>query len=425
MDVKQTALKLILFCLCMGSLRCTPTEEEVPFSDDANSIYSGQKCYGSAISNQFLVTYSDGSVQTLRLTKNEVLEQVKNSSGSGRKIKYIEQDRFFPDLRLDESQREVTPKPLGWDGIYWQVWGQEAVHADELWNQGIKGQGVLVGVIDGGIDINHSSLSPRIAINEREIPENGIDDDSNGLVDDYKGYDFAYLRGVSSPTTHGTHVAGIIAAEPNGGPMIGMAAAAQILPLNMMYERDGGTLSAAIYALKYAQSRGARIINASWGGVVCANTLGQTIEEIGRDNILFVTAAGNDGNNIDLYPEYPAAFAFENQITVGASVQSGLMAAFSNFGPLHVSILAPGHQILSSVPGGWQTASGTSMSAPFVSGLAALLWSAHPEATVSQIKGAILDSVVDPKDYFPVRSRGVIDAPRALEKLRERLSSNH
>jgi subtilisin family serine protease len=101
---------------------------------------------------------------------------------------------------------------------------------------------------------------------------------------------------------------------------------------------------------------------------------------------------------------------------------SGLMAAFSNYSNQRVHVLAPGHQILSSVPGGWQPASGTSMAAPFVSGLAALLWSQHPEATLIQIKSAILNSVLSPQDYTPVMSKGRIDAPKALEYL-ERIAN--
>jgi subtilisin family serine protease len=216
---------------------------------------------------------------------------------------------------------------------------------------------------------------------------------------------------------HGTHVAGIIAAEPKNGLMLGVAPAAKILPLNIMSAKGGGTLSAAVFAVKYAASRGARIINASWGGAVCADTLKQMLESADLQNTLFVAASGNDGVDIDQFPEFPAAFGLANQLTVGASLQSGLMASFSNYGRLGVDILAPGHQILSTIPGGWQLASGTSMAAPFVSGLAALLWSAHPEATMAQIKRAIMASVLAPQAYFPVVAQGRINAPQALRAL--------
>lgn len=150
---------------------------------------------------------------------------------------------------------------------------------------------------------------------------------------------------------------------------------------------------------------------------MCAESLKRSIASLRDKNILFIAAAGNDGVDIEIYPEFPAGFALENQITVGANMPSGLMAGFSNYSYRKVHLLAPGHQILSSVLGGWLPASGTSMATPFVSGVAALLWSKYPQATLSQVKRAILSSVKTPHDYTPVMSGGRVNAPLALEKL--------
>src|SRR5690606_31039469 len=150
---------------------------------------------------------------------------------------------------------------------------------------------------------------------------------------------------------------------------------------------------------QYSVSRGAKIINASWGGGNCSETLRETIQEAGRRNILFVSASGNDGIDFDRYAyySYPAVFNLANQITVAATDVFNRLTPFSNRSYTLVHIGAPGDQIRSAVPyatdsSGYAVLSGTSMATPMVSGAAALLWSAKPNATVAQIKQALLSS---------------------------------
>lgn len=411
---KSTITALLLVSI----LACEKKKEAATVIDDNNSQFAGKSCYGEAIKDQYLVKWSDNTYSTFHGTKSELESYMASLQPAATKtIVHAEQDRFI-------NKSSMTPEPVRlsgedistMDGNFWQIWGQEDIQVSTLWENKIKGNGVLVAVVDDGVDITHPALQNRIAINDKEIPNNNIDDDGNGLIDDYMGYDFDSKTVRNTPSGHGTHVAGIIAAEPKGNPMSGMAPETKILPLDIM-SPDGGTLTAAVFAINYAEKRGAKIINASWGGSICAESLKQAIVNLKDKGILFINASGNSGYDLQTDPEYPAAYNLDNQVTVGATVQSGLMAAFSNYGYTQVHVLAPGFQILSSVPGGWGVSSGTSMATPFVSGLAALLWSAHPEATMEQIKKSILQSVKEPKDYNPVLSKGRINAPLALEKL--------
>lgn len=417
MDVKRISSLIGIPAILSSLIACQPPKDKANLIiDDQTSQFSGKGCYGQSVKQRYLLTWSDGQVSLFHGPREEVLKYSMSFSPHQKKIVMIEQDR---EIKLSGLNLKAEPRLAATtsEGLYWQVWGQEDIQAPVLWNQGIKGDGVTVGVIDTGIDLSHPSLADRIAVNDQEIPNNKIDDDNNGIVDDYKGYDFAYKVPEARAADHGTHVAGIIAAEPKSSPMVGVAHQSKILPMNIMSDNGGGSLSAAVFAIQYAKDRGVKVINASWGGALCADSLKRMINSLNEQNILFVSAAGNDGVDIDVYPEFPAGFALANQVTVGASVQSGLMAAFSNYSYNKVHVLAPGHQILSSVPGGWLPASGTSMAAPFVSGLAALLWSKHPEATLAQIKQAIITSIGTPQVYTPVVSGGRINAPLALTKL--------
>lgn len=423
-------LKEFIVLLCaINLIACEKKNKDKPeIIDDHNSMYSGKTCYGEAIKDQYFIKWSDNSHSIYHGTKEELERDLENQahqiqSGSNLKkaIIQVEQNRFINTKKMESIGVNNSSKDLNkLDGIFWEIWGQEDLEVSSLWENNIKGKDVLIAVIDDGVDITHPALQNRIYINEKEIPDNKIDDDQNGLIDDYKGYDFDSQSEHNKPSKHGTHVAGIIAAEPKNHPMSGIAPESKLVPLDIMSE-DGGTLSSAVFALYYAKNVGAKIINASWGGSICAQSLKDAIISLKNEGILFINASGNNGVDLQTYPEYPAFYNIENQITVGASVQSGLMAAFSNYGYTKVHVLAPGFQILSTVPGGWEDNSGTSMATPFVTGLAALLWSSHPEAKMEQIKLSILNSVKEPKEYNPVYSKGRVNAPLALIKLEELL----
>ncbi len=254
------------------------------------------------------------------------------------------------------------------------------IDAPEAWAQREDASDVIVAVIDTGVDISHPDLRDIIWVNEGEIPDNGIDDDGNGYVDDVHGWDFYHDDNTvfddAVDDDHGTHVAGTIAAVANNSTGVaGIAWGAKIMPLKFLGP-DGGATSDAIRAITYAAQHGATLSNNSWGGGGYSEALRLAIKEAG---ILFVAAAGNDALDNDIFPHYPSSYDLDNVIAVAASDWVDGLASFSNYGQQSVDLAAPGFWILSTVPGGYDWFAGTSMAAPHVAGAAALLIAAFPE----------------------------------------------
>lgn len=376
-----------------------------------NGALDSSACRGQALENKFIVQWEDGSFTTEtaanaeEFKENFIKPQLEN-------IRHVDYDRV---IQLDRASEVRTA------GIT-DSWGQDRISARAIWSQGVTGQGVKVAVVDAYIDVSHPQIFPRIAVNTAEIPNNGIDDDGNGVVDDYYGASFVSQPGnVQTPSAHGSHVAGVIAADHRTGNIEGVAPSAEIIPAQFIANDGGGSLGDAVLALQYSAKRGAKVINASWGGAPCVASLRNAFKELEKKGILVVVAAGNEGRDVDVYPEYPASFNLSNQITVAAASVSDFMTSWSNSGFSLVHVAAPGERILSTVPGS-STAymDGTSMAAPFVSGTAALLWSAKPNATAVQIKQAILQSVdVSSGHEFKVNTRGRINAQKALQTLNQ------
>lgn len=265
------------------------------------------------------------------------------------------------------------------------------------------GAGVVVAVIDTGIDLDHPDLDDNLWINTGEIAGNGIDDDGNGYIDDVHGFDFGGDQinvigdrdsDVSDVDGHGTHVAGIIAAEgDNGIGVTGVAYEADIMVLRVGSD-DSDSLSgfAILEAIEYAADNGARISNNSYGPLGAFHR--STIEAAGEVGHLFVYAAGNSAQNQDLINPSSTIYDLDNVIAVAASSLDDTLASFSNFGANTVDLAAPGHFIPSTyLNGGYAFLSGTSMAAPHVAGAAALALSIDPSLTVSQLVDAILGSV--------------------------------
>lgn len=376
------------------------------------------ECAETAVPNSYVVHWKDGSVTVERgYTREDFEREIFEPNKDD--IRMAEQDQ---SIQISPREAGAATNVRAYDNVMTSAvpddqWGQTITAAPDVWAAGVKGAGVIVAVVDSGVDITHPQLRGRLAINVREIPGNGIDDDDNGYIDDVSGWDFDGNQPIVSDTAgHGTHVAGIILAEHGTSTMKGMAPEAKILPLDFMTAAGSGNIGNAILAIQYAAKQGARVINASWGGSPCSKTLSRTIADLEERGILFVAAAGNDGVDIDQLPEYPAAFALPNQITVGASTARDYTASFSNFSYHLVHLFAPGASILSTYPGNQVAAlSGTSMAAPFVSGAAALLFSARPHATATQVRSALLNSV-DPGN-FAAMTKGRLNVKKALQNL--------
>ncbi|MDY6802635.1 MAG: S8 family serine peptidase [Cyanobacteriota bacterium] len=351
-----------------------------------------------------------GTTQTLgielwTIPDNIGVEEVVKKYSKDRRIEFIEPN--YTDATL-----ALTPN----DPQFSKLWalnntGQTGgtfdadIDALEAWNFVPPEPGVIptggnatVGVIDTGVDYNHPDLNDNIWINTDEIPNNGIDDDNNGYIDDFRGWDF--VNNDNNPMdghSHGTHVAGTIGAEgDNGIGVVGVNWDVKIMPLKIFSDSGGSAGNfAIIQAIEYAANNGADLTNNSWGGGGFSAAMHDAIE----NGPLFVAAAGNNGSNNDTSPFYPASYDLDNIISVAATDHKDRLAAFSNYGHTSVDLGAPGFNIYSTIPGNsYGNASGTSMAAPHVSGAAALMVGTRrdrglPDLTTLDLRQRVLDAV--------------------------------
>lgn len=257
----------------------------------------------------------------------------------------------------------------------------------------------VVAVIDTGVAYTHPVFVDSDAVwkNVSEVGgQVGVDDDLNGYVDDIYGWNFnANANSPMDDEGHGTHVAGIIVGagfniftSPRPQSKI------QVMPLKFLDSNGSGRTSDAIRAIYYAVDNGAQIINCSWGGGSYSRSLLDALAYAYSHEVLVVTAAGNSSSNNDINPMYPASYDVPANLAVAASTDADNLASFSNYGAALVPVAAPGQYIYSTYLGtSYTLLSGTSMAAPFVSGIAALSWREAPQLTGYQIKQLILNSV--------------------------------
>ncbi|MBW4470161.1 MAG: S8 family serine peptidase [Stenomitos rutilans HA7619-LM2] len=264
------------------------------------------------------------------------------------------------------------------------AWELNQVNAPTAWAQGYTGQGIVVAVVDTGVDITHPDLKDNIWTNAKEISGNGIDDDKNGFVDDINGWDFVDRDNTPLDLTgHGTHVAGTIAAARNDIGVTGVAYNAKIMPVRVIGSDGGSDLNIAA-GIRYAAENGANVINLSLGGSA-STAIADAVQYASQKGALVVMASGNDGGN---QPVSPANLATQWGLAVGATDINQQVATFSDRAgaiPLHY-VVAPGVNVVSTTPNNtYQSYSGTSMAAPHVSGVAALVLNANPKLTPTQI----------------------------------------
>ncbi|MEG4144760.1 S8 family serine peptidase [Microcoleus sp. Pol12B5] len=270
------------------------------------------------------------------------------------------------------------------------------IDASEAWDSQTGDRRIIVAVTDSGVDYNHEDLIANIWTNSGEIPGDGIDNDGNGYTDDVRGYDlYNNDNDPSDDLGHGTHIAGTIGAIGNNRiGVTGINHNVSLIPLKIG-SRIAPDLVSITRGIRYATTKGADVINASWN-VPDSRALFDAISEANSAGILFVAAAGNNSSNNDIRPSYPANYDLPNVISVAATDRNDQLAFFSNFGASTVDLGAPGRNILSTVPGNnYGFYDGTSMAAPHVAGAAALLLAQDPTLTVAQLRNSIL-STVDP-----------------------------
>lgn len=265
-------------------------------------------------------------------------------------------------------------------------WDLDQINAPEVWAQGYTGQGIVVAIIDSGVDMTHTDLDANSWVNSREIAGNGLDDDGNGYIDDINGWDFVDNDNVANDLdAHGTHVAGTIAAENNGVGGTGVAYNARIMPVRVLDADGNGRYSDVAAGIRYAADSGADIINLSLGGGSSNSQVLAAIEYAVQQGALVVIAAGNEG---DSQPSFPANITSPGVLTVGAVNSNQQIASFSNLAgssPLNY-VVAPGVGIYSTTPNNnYASFNGTSMATPHIAGVAALLLSANPNLTPAQL----------------------------------------
>ena len=291
-------------------------------------------------------------------------------------------------------------------------WGWQRSGVEAAWRLATtKGRGVVVAVIDTGIDVDHPGLAGALWVNPGEIAENNLDDDGNGYVDDVHGYNFVEHNGdLTDHYGHGTHVAGIIGASADRAGSRGVAPGASIMAVRVIGDDGRGDLSDVIEGIGYAVEQGARVINLSLGAESNASVLAAlqpAFDAARAAGAVVVAAAGNEGPN-DPNAGFPAGIT--GVIGVGSidddRAGSGPISYFSS-AHAAVDLVAPGYGVLSTIPGGFYFYdSGTSMAAPHVAGVAALLMGQRRRITPSAVESILGGSA----ERYPLVEIGGRDA---------------
>jgi subtilisin family serine protease len=294
------------------------------------------------------------------------------------------------------------------------------INALKAWKLTTGSNNILVAILDTGIEIDNSEISRSIYTNENELPNNNIDDDKNGYIDDINGWNFYdnnneifnnYIYDY-----HGTYLTGIISSNHTTGIMCGVAPNIKILPLKFM-RGSSGSINDAIKAIKYASNMGAIIINCSWDTQEYSESLKTIIKE--HPNILFVCSAGKHRQDLSKVPVYPASYDLPNIITVGALNNQGQVYKYSGHGN-DIDVMAPGDDILSILPeNDFVYSEGTSVATAYVSGIAALTLSINPELELVELIKILTESKRNIKaDY------SCIDAYKCLLLAKKNIKEN-
>jgi subtilisin family serine protease len=341
------------------------------------------------------------------------------------RVRYAERNvRFHVDVSPDDPS---FLQLWGLDNTGQAVQGASGtpdadIDAPEAWERSTGSAGVTVGVIDTGIDYTHPDLAANIWINPGEncagCRNDGIDNDGNGYVDDWHGWDF--LNNDNDPfddNGHGTHVAGTIGAVGgNGTGVTGVNWSVRLMALKFLGADGSGDAADAVRAVLYASSMGAVATNDSWGGDGYSQALADAIQYANNHGSLFVAAAGNNFSDNDAHENFPSNYDVPNVVAVAATDNRDARSWFSNYGRRTVDLGAPGSSILSTWPGGgYRYLDGTSMATPHVTGAVALAKAAFPDATSFGLK-ALLLRTVDPNAALATRtvSGGRLNVGNAL-----------
>ena len=390
------------------------TGELIAYDDDSGSNLNSQLVFTAEEGIDYLVQVTSfaGNITgeyTLDLTVTSIDSNFSTSYGYGLVDATAAITNIVGQATVD-GVTDLEANDLGNNVSATNQWGNDLIKVPEVWSQGFTGEGVVVAVIDSGVDIDHEDLAANIWINEDEVADDGIDNDGNGYVDDIYGWNFGSGQDNNEVTPgndsdsqdHGTHVAGIIAAQDNDIGITGVAPDAELMVLRMGdivtgddgvgYYDNAGDLAAAIV---YAVDNGANVINLSlaWND---SPGLEYALAYAADNDVITVSSAGNSG--LDHPQQVPAEYATDYGITVGAVDSDGDLSSFSNLAGNDSDlqyVVAPGSSIYSTLPDDdYGYKSGTSMAAPYVSGVIALMLDANPDLTHDQVVDILTDSSI-------------------------------
>lgn len=382
-----------------GASEIRPGHLLVGFSDEASRTTVEQTLDRADVDSVRNLGQIDTRLVRLEddVTRAEAVSTLRRSGA----VEFVE-----PDYRVEGA---LVPS----DAMFGQLWGlnntgqsvlgapglaDADIDAPEAWNTetGLAGE-VVVGISDSGIDLQHGDLVENLWSNPDEIPGNGLDDDNNGKRDDVYGWN--WVSNNSNPEddhSHGTHVAGTVAARGNNAKGVtGVSWGAKVAALKVLNDRNLGYWSDIAASILYANQEGMDIVNASLGGDGYSATLFDALSA--SPDTLYITAAMNNGRDIDQLKAYPCAYDLPNVLCVGATTSTDSLASFSNYGAVEVDLAAPGQTVLSTFPQSssgedrYEALNGTSMATPHVSGAAALLRQARPSSSVADLRRWILD----------------------------------
>jgi subtilisin family serine protease len=394
-----------LFIVLMAAAQVWPAQGSQPQKFVDLSMYEHARFH----SQRVLVKYrGESQPRLVWLQRGEEVLGKLRALANDPQIEYAEPDLVITIDRTPNDQREA------------ELWGMQTIHAFDAWNVTTGSEQVVIAITDTGIDYTHPDLVDNMWRNLGEIPGNGKDDDGDGFVDDYYGWNaVAHNGNPIDDNDHGTHVAGTIGAVgDNSIGVTGVNWRVKLMALKFLGADGSGSLSGALEVMNYAiamKQRGVNIVamNASWGSDTFSQSLQDAVDRVTAAGILFVAAAGNNGSS---QPQYPGGYA--NALSVAALDTDGQhLASFSNYGNW-VDVAAPGRSILSTIRGGqYASFSGTSMATPHVTGLAGLAASIA-SVSVSQLRQVIRDGVrALPALQGKVETGGVIDAAETLRRL--------
>ena len=297
-------------------------------------------------------------------------------------------------------------------------WGLTQIHTQEAWDILSSNQKneILLATVDTGVKRDVSDLVPNIWADPDEIPNNGIDDDGNGYIDDTWGWDF--VNNDNNPTDdhmHGSAVTGVMVAAQDGIGVVGICPWCKVMAVKVLGSQGSGSLDIVASGITYAAQNGARVINLSLAGPADSATLKNAVDFAWNNGAVVVAAGGNDGTKTMLYPA-----GYANAMAVASTNLADKHSCFSNYSPGYISVAAPGQSIyvvdINDVTTGYNYYSGTSLSAPHVSGLAGLILGKDPSLTNVDVRAILENSAVDlgPIGFDAAFGYGRIDAYRAI-----------